>query len=193
MLQQQYVIMNVKMLLNKKYLRPSMNRIQSKNHKIGTQKSTRSLCLDLMINYTSTTIDVMDWPLIIRVNYKKTVTLITISKSFFVKQIVSIFSLIRTDSFFVRHIKFEKCNELKEKISEELMPTALHPKKWWDWYVSENEKKQIQLSLKSSKSVMTVYKMGTLKRFVYVCVGSLQFRGIKTFCSTRSFWLENCT
>ena len=39
------------------------------------------------------------------------------------------------------HIKFEKRKELKKKISEELMPLAWHPKRWWDCYVSEDEKK----------------------------------------------------
>ena len=47
-------------LLSKKCLRHSMNRIQSKDHKIGTYKSTRFLCLTLMIKYTSKTMDVLD-------------------------------------------------------------------------------------------------------------------------------------
>ena len=49
-------------LLNKKCLGHSMNRIQSKDHKIGTQKmkSKRFLCLTLMIKYISKTMDVVD-------------------------------------------------------------------------------------------------------------------------------------
>ena len=50
-------------LLNKKCLRHSMNRIQSKDHKIGTyeiNKISRFLCLALMIKYTSKTMDTMD-------------------------------------------------------------------------------------------------------------------------------------
>ena len=43
-------------LLNNKCLRHSMNRIQSKDHKIGTSLSS----LPLMIKYTSKTMDVMD-------------------------------------------------------------------------------------------------------------------------------------
>ena len=39
--------------------------------------------------------DMMDWLLVIKVIYKKTVILITIQKSFFVKHIVLIFSLVR--------------------------------------------------------------------------------------------------
>ena len=40
--------------------------------------------------------DMTDRLLVIRVNYKKTVILLTIQKSFFVKHIVLIFSLVRT-------------------------------------------------------------------------------------------------
>ena len=39
-------------------------------------------------------------------------------------------------------IKFKKRKTLKEKISEELMPIAQHPKRWWDWCVSKNEKEK---------------------------------------------------
>ena len=28
-------------------------------------------------------------------------------------------------------------------ISEELMPITWHPNRWWDWYMSEDEKKEI--------------------------------------------------
>ena len=37
-----------------------MNRIQSKDHKIGLMKSTRFVFLALRIKYTSKTMDVMD-------------------------------------------------------------------------------------------------------------------------------------
>ena len=43
-----------------------------------------------------------------------------------------------------QHIKFEKQKKLKEKISEELMPTAWRPKRWWSFWVSEDEKKEIE-------------------------------------------------
>ena len=39
-------------------------------------------------------------------------------------------------------IKFKKRKTLKEKISEELMPIAQHPKRWWDWCMSKNEKEK---------------------------------------------------
>ena len=47
-------------LLNKKYLKHSMNNIQNRDLKIGTYKSTRLLCLLMMIKYTSKIIDVID-------------------------------------------------------------------------------------------------------------------------------------
>ena len=40
------------------------------------------------------------------------------------------------------HIKFEKCKALKKKVSEELMPIAWHPKRWWHFCISEDEKKE---------------------------------------------------
>ena len=41
------------------------------------------------------------------------------------------------------HIKLGKRKTLKKDISEELMPVARHPNRWWDWCVSEDEKKEI--------------------------------------------------
>ena len=60
-------------LLNNKCLRHSMYRIQSKDYRIGTYE----------INKFS--LPSFDGKYIIRINYKKTVILITIWKSFFVK------------------------------------------------------------------------------------------------------------
>ena len=46
------------------------------------------------------------------------------------------------------HMKFEKRKRLKKKkkkkISEELMPIAWHPKKRWNFCISEDEKKEIE-------------------------------------------------
>ena len=42
------------------------------------------------------------------------------------------------------HIKFEKRKALKKEINEELMPTARHPNRWWNFCVSEDEKKEIE-------------------------------------------------
>ena len=58
-------------LLNKKYLRHLMNGIKNEDHKDRFIKSTRFLCIALMIKYTSKTMDVMGLSLVIRVNYKK--------------------------------------------------------------------------------------------------------------------------
>ena len=102
-------------------------------------KSTRFLCLAMIIKYASKTMVAMDQPLVIRVNQKKTVILVTIQKSFFVKHIcfnffssqnsffikhiVLISSLIRTaffeiskniDRLLTWHIKYEKCKALKK-------------------------------------------------------------------------------
>ena len=41
------------------------------------------------------------------------------------------------------HIKSEKRKALKKKISEELMPIAWHPKRWYNFCISEDEKKEI--------------------------------------------------
>ena len=65
-------------LLNKKCFRHSMNRIKSKGHKIGTYEINKiSLpCFDGIIYIQNNgcdglALDVMDWLLVIRANYKK--------------------------------------------------------------------------------------------------------------------------
>ena len=47
-------------LLNMKCSRHSMNRIQSKHHRIGTFAINKILCLTLMTKYISKTMDMMD-------------------------------------------------------------------------------------------------------------------------------------
>ena len=45
----------------------------------------------------------------------------------------------------VWHIKFEKCKELKKKkINEELIPIVWHPKRWWNFRMSEDNEKEIE-------------------------------------------------
>ena len=39
-------------------------------------------------------------------------------------------------------IKSEKRKPFKKKLNEKLMPAAWHPKRWWDFSVSENEGKK---------------------------------------------------
>ena len=41
------------------------------------------------------------------------------------------------------HTKFEKRKEPTKELNEELMLVAWHPKRWWDWFVSKDEKKKI--------------------------------------------------
>ena len=127
-----------------------MNRIQKIIMEQEYMKSTRFLCLALMIKRTSKNSGCDGLGLRYQ-NYllKKTVILITIQKSFFVKQTVVIFNLIRT-AFFAK--------KLMKNISEKLMPIASHPKKWWNFCVSEDEKKQQnQFLLRSCKSVRRQY------------------------------------
>ena len=40
------------------------------------------------------------------------------------------------------HIKFEKRKTLEKELNEELMSVAWHSSRWWDWCVSEDEKKR---------------------------------------------------
>ena len=47
--------------------------------------------------------------------------------------------------FLTCHIKYEKHKALKKNISGELIPVAWHPYRWWDWWVSEDEKKEVDL------------------------------------------------
>ena len=44
---------------------------------------------------------------------------------------------------FIKHTKFKKSKALKKELNVELMPVAWNPNRWWDWYVSEDEKKEI--------------------------------------------------
>ena len=55
---------------------------------------------------------------------------------------LSIFSLVGT-TFLARNTKFEKRKKLKKELNEELMTVAWHPNRWWDWYMSKDEKKEI--------------------------------------------------
>ena len=65
-------------LLNKDCIRHSINRIQSKTKEQEHIKSTTFYCINLMTKYMIKTMDIMDQLLVISVNYKKTVILVTI-------------------------------------------------------------------------------------------------------------------
>ena len=42
------------------------------------------------------------------------------------------------------HIKFGKPKAFKKELNEELMLIAWHPRRWWNFCISENEKKEIK-------------------------------------------------
>ena len=44
------------------------------------------------------------------------------------------------DSFLKWYDGYKKRKVQKASIKEELLPTAWHPSKWWDWCMSEDEK-----------------------------------------------------
>ena len=44
----------------------------------------------------------------------------------------------------VWHSKFKKRKAIKKKIMEELMPIVWHPKTWWNFCMSEYEKKEVK-------------------------------------------------
>ena len=39
---------------------------------------------------------------------------------------------------------YQKRKDQKTKIKEELMSIAWHPSRWWDWCMSEDEKKETE-------------------------------------------------
>ena len=68
-------------------------------------------------------------------------------------------------------IKFEKRKALIKNISEELMSVAWHPKRWCNFSMSEDKKKEIELIFTEGcqKYALVAYDMG----------------GIETFCGFR--------
>ena len=45
------------------------------------------------------------------------------------------------DKFFEWHESYQKRKAQKASITEELLPIAWHPSRYWDWCMSEDEKK----------------------------------------------------
>ena len=119
-------------------------------------KSTRFLCLALMIKYTCKRMDVMDYLVVMRVNYRK--LLKTIKKGLCQANCFNFFS--SRNSFFVKHssfnffssgislffftwpTKFEKRKALETELNEKLIHVAWHADRWWDWGVPDDEKKE---------------------------------------------------
>ena len=48
------------------------------------------------------------------------------------------------DDFFKWYDSYEKRKAEKAPMKEELIPIAWHPSRYWDWYMSGDEKKQRQ-------------------------------------------------
>ena len=48
------------------------------------------------------------------------------------------------DNFFKWYNAFQKLETQKASIKEELLPIAWHPSRWWDWCMSEEEKKKVR-------------------------------------------------
>ena len=46
------------------------------------------------------------------------------------------------DKFFERYDGYKKRKAQKASIKEELLPIAWHPSRYWDWCMSEEEKKE---------------------------------------------------
>ena len=54
-------------------------------------------------------------------------------------------SLYHNNDRFIKWRKgYEKRKAQKANINEELMPIALHPSRWWDWCVPEDEKRETE-------------------------------------------------
>ena len=88
-------------LLNKKCFRHSINRIQSKDHKINKNVEIDENSLSyfddkIYIQKSSWLLELIIKKTVILIIIKKTVMLITVKKSLFVKQIVLISFLVRT-------------------------------------------------------------------------------------------------
>ena len=43
-----------------------------------------------------------------------------------------------------RHIKFEKHKALEKELNKELMLIAWHPRRWWNFCMSKDKKKEIE-------------------------------------------------
>ena len=48
------------------------------------------------------------------------------------------------DNFFKWYDSYKKCKTQKASIKEELMPITWHPSRYWDWCMSEDEKKETE-------------------------------------------------
>ena len=81
------------------------------------------------------------------------------------------FSLVKgafLQDFWLGMLDFKKGKKHKsEEASEELMPVAWHPNRWWDWCMSEDEKKEIDSMFieELKKCVLVEYSWALLTHF----------------------------
>ena len=81
--------------------------------------------------------------MVIRLSYKETRHLINQSEKCFCQAYcLDFFSILK--SFFMKRIKFEKRKALKKQLNEELMRTAWHAKRWCNFFMSEDERKEME-------------------------------------------------
>ena len=128
--------------LNKKCSRPLMNSSQSKDIRIRNlwnQQDFFFLFWLWNMHPKQWMLWISSWLLELII---KTVILITTQKCFFFKYIALIFSLIKT-TFLSSILSLKNAKHLK-KISEELIPAAWRPSKWWNSCKSEDKKKGIE-------------------------------------------------
>ena len=52
--------------------------------------------------------------------------------------------LLFLSDFWLGILNLKNAKNLKQKISEELMPIAWHPKRRWNFCMSEDEKKEVE-------------------------------------------------
>ena len=93
------------------------------------------------------------------------------------------------------NIKLKKHKVLKKEISEELMPIAWHPKGWWNFWISEDEKKKFNQFLLSNG--FNVYDLKVLEQFTtYIVQKSLRtsshFDIVQIFFLAWFFW-DKCS
>ena len=58
------------------------------------------------------------------------------------KQFVFYFFFVVRTAFSSSKLNLEKVKNLIKEYNEELMPVTWHLDKWWDWCISEDEKKR---------------------------------------------------
>ena len=66
-------------------------------------------------------------------------------------------------------ILLKKCKAVKKELNEKLFPVERHPKRWWDWCMSKDEKKRNRFNVYQrviKVCVQVVYKLGVLNHFI---------------------------